>query len=250
MYHVCTLGFSFLGLLFQGVTVHAEDQSQQILSRALEAHGAQKLAKYPAATWKGKGVIHLTGMRIPFTGEWASAGLDKMRIELQMEIGGDKLRVVNIYDGKMGWTVFGEEVNDFDDEALAEMKELTHVNWAQNLHPLKDPSYKLTEVPGIQFEGKALVGFKVSRAGFRDFTFYFDAKSNLLVKCTCQVRDEETREFVTQEEFYGKYEIVSGIKIPMSLRIKRGSKEFLEADTTTFTPQENLDGKLFQKPGK
>jgi hypothetical protein len=237
-------------LLAVGAWAAADEKSTQLLEQAIAAHQATKLEKLTAATWKGKGTVRIAGMKIPFTGPWLVAGRDKMRIELQMEIAEDKVTVLNIYNGKEGWTVFGGELNDLDQEGLEEMKEVAHVNWAQSLWPLWDKAYKLSPVPDITIDGKTAQGFKVSREGHRDFTFYFDAQSHLLVKCTCQARDEESHELVQQEEFYSNYKEVAGIKVPMMYQIKRAGEMFLEAETSAYIPAEKLEDKLFQKPEK
>src|SRR5262249_4507891 len=68
---------SLLGvaLLLAGLTAaRADEKSQQLLEQAIKAHGGDKLAKQPVSIWKGKGTIQLTGMKIPFTGEWTVGG--------------------------------------------------------------------------------------------------------------------------------------------------------------------------------
>src|SRR5262245_47927218 len=47
-------------------------EAKRILDKALEAHGgAAKLAKFTAATWKGKGTFHGPEGEQEFTGEYA-----------------------------------------------------------------------------------------------------------------------------------------------------------------------------------
>src|SRR5436190_7796923 len=117
-----------VALLLAGLTTAAgaDEKCQQLLEQAIKAHGADKLEKQPASIWKGKGTIQLTGMKIPFTGEWTVGGPNKMRIDLQMEIGGDRIQILTIYNGKQGWTVFGGDVNDLEEDALEEMKETAY----------------------------------------------------------------------------------------------------------------------------
>jgi hypothetical protein len=246
MHGLCSLAMllAWLG------AVRADDKCQQILDRAIQAHGAAKLEKQPAAIWKRKGMLSVVGLNIPFTGERYEAAKDRYRNEMSLEIAGERHQSVTVFNGKQGWSVRNNVLDEMPEEVLTEAKEQAHIDWAQRLYPLKDQAYTLSPVPDITVDDRPAEGFKVSHKGYRDLTFYFDTRTHLLAKCICQGRDSQTFELVSQEEFYSNYKDVNGIQVAMTRRIKLAGEDFMEIEIVEFRAALKLDEKLFQKPGK
>jgi hypothetical protein len=238
----------FALLMFVAAAVQGQEPAS-ILDKAMKATGGEaKLAKLQAVTLKGKGTYQSGGMKIPFMLSWWSQGADKYREIIEMEAQGGKSQETWVMNGTQGWFKRGPAVEAaaMKKEELEESREEVYFNWISMLAPLKGKDFKLTPLDEIKHDGRSLVGFTVSRKGYRDARLYFDKESGLLAKGERKVK-EEGREIV-EEVFFGGYKDIDGVKMAMRIVSKRDGKPNAEFDTTEMKLQEKLDDKLFTKP--
>jgi hypothetical protein len=95
-------------LLFAPVSPgRADDQAEmrKVIDRAIKAHGgADKLGKFKAATLKMKGKFYgMSADGFDYTGEFATSGLDKSRMEITMDIMGTEVKFLRVVNGNKGW---------------------------------------------------------------------------------------------------------------------------------------------------
>ena len=250
MKHVRHAAVAFGFLLAVTAPARADDaaDARAIIDKAVKAHGGQdKLAKFPAMTIKFKGTFHGMGQKLPMTGEVSSQGNDKVRLEAEVEAGGMKFRIINVFAGDKGWNKIGEETKEFGKDELAEAKEQAYAGWVETLTPLKDKEFTLATVGEVKVEDRPAVGVKVSSKGHRDIDLYFDKETGLLVKSVKQVKDDGGQE-VTEESFPGEYKEVQGTKQAMKFVIKRDGKLYIEGEASEMQLSEKLDASLFAKP--
>jgi hypothetical protein len=252
MSHVrhAVLAFGFLFAF--GAPARADDaaDAKAIIEKAVKAHGGQaNLDKFPGTTIAMKGKVHIMEMAIPFSGEVTTLGPDKLKLDIEVEAGGMKFRIVNVVAGDKGWNKMGDAVMELDKDQLAEAKEQAFAGWASSLAPLlKDKQFTFATVGEIKVNDKPAVGVKVSSKGHRDIDLYFDKATSMLVKAETRVKDEGSGQEVTEENFPTDYKDVQGIKHAMKFTIKRDGKLFLEGEATECTVSEKLPADFFDKP--
>jgi len=224
--------------------------AKAIVEKAVKAHGGQEnLDKFPATTTAMKGKVHVMGMEIPFTGEVLTQGPDKLKLDLEIEAGGMKLRIMNVLAGDKGWNKLGDAVEELDKDKLAEAREQAYAAWVSTLAPLlKDKQFTLATVGEIKVNDKPALGVKVSSKGRRDVDLYFDKETSMLVKVETRVKDDSSGQEVTEENFPSEYKDVQGVKQAMKFTVKRDGKPFLDGEATEYTLADKFPADTFVKP--
>jgi hypothetical protein len=222
--------------------------ARAVIDKAIMAHGGEEaLAKYPAASASMSGKIHAMGMEIPFSGDVLTSGNDKVKIDLQIEVGAQKIRVTNVITGEKGWSKIADNTMELDKDQVAEAREQAHGGWVITLVPLKDKKFTLSSLGESEIDKKTVVGVKVACPGRRDIDLYFDKETGLLVKRESRAKDDNGQE-VNEESFFSAYKDVQGTKQPMKIVVKRDGKVFVEAEVTNMTLVEKFDATTFTKP--
>jgi hypothetical protein len=251
MSHVQHAVLAFGFVVAVNVPARADDaaDAKALVEKAIKAHGGQdKLAKFTGHTVKFKGNFHGMGQAIPMTGEVSTQGNDKIRVDVEVEAGGMKFRIINVFDGEKGWNKIGDMLMELDKDLVAEAKEQTYVGWVETLAPLKDKQFTLATVGEIKVDNRPALGVKVSSKGRRDVDLYFDKETGLLVKRESRVKDEGSGQEVTEEAFPSEYKDVQGTKQAMKFVIKRDGKLYLDGEASELQLSEKLDASLFTKP--
>lgn len=247
------LGGSFVLSVFMATaaSVWADDQAavRSIIDKAMKASGGEeKLAKYKAATWKGKGKINVGGVEIEFTLEAAAQPPKQSRMKSEGEFSGTKFERTQVVNGDKGWISLTGSTEDMPEDQLAAAKEDLYAGWLAMLVPLKDAAFKLAPLPEIKVGDRPAVGVRVSHPGHKDINLYFDKDKGLLVKVQRRVKDMTGQE-VEQETFYTDYKEETGILHPRKQKTKRDGSDFLQIEITEYKPLEQLDVSTFAKPG-
>lgn len=228
------------------------DQAElrKLIDRAIKAQGgAEVLGKFKATKVKFKGKFYGMGEGIEYTGDMAYQLPDKFRFEIGMDIMGMKFSIVQVADGKKGWSKIINDVKELDKEQQAEVEQGLHVIRASHLVDLKGKDFKLAPLGESKVDGKAVVGVRVSSKGRRDVNLFFGKDDALLRKIETVVKDSMAggQEF-SQETIYDKYKKVQGKFAPMKLAIRRDGKLFVDGESTSVEHAEKLDDAVFAKP--
>lgn len=246
VYAILALGFTFGANSL--ARADEKTDAKAVVDKAIEAHGGEaELKKLNATSSKIKGTIHAMGMDIEFTGDISNQAGDRVRVEIDAEVGGQKFRIVNVFDKDKGWVKFANDSKEMDKDQIAEAREQGHAGNLANLLALKDKTF------GISLVGEDKVGttpamvIRVSRKDYRDVTLFFDKKTHLLLKTEARVKDEGTGQEVSQETLYSDYND-KGLKQPKKLTIKRDGKPYMEAEMTELRVDEKFDDSTFGKP--
>ena len=227
----------------------ADDTAERaVIAKALKAHhGDVDSAKVAAATIQIHGKIHAMGMAIPYTGTAFTGGPDRQKVDLEVDVAGMKIRIVNLINGNKGWAKIDKETKELDKDQIEDAKHQAYVNWIATVAPIKGKGFTLSSIGEVMIEKKPAVGIKVSSKGQRDVDMYFDKTSGLLVKTEARARDEAGKE-VTEEIFYSEFKDVQGTRQPMKFIVHRDGKLYLEADVTEYTLSDKLDDSVFARP--
>jgi hypothetical protein len=228
----------------------AEGDARAIVEKAVKAvGGAEKLGKFPAATWKGKGKFYGMGEGIEFSGEWWVAAPERTRAEVDFEVNGMKIKFVRVVNGDKGWSKANDMVEDMDAETLAEEKASMYAGWVATLAPLlKDKAFQLSPLGESKVGDKTVVGVKVSRKDRRDVSLYFDKESGLLHKSEFRAKDVMAGNEFTQESLPSDYQEIQGVKRARKVTINRDGKRFVEVEIQEIKLLEKPDENVFTKP--
>ncbi|MBA4066156.1 MAG: hypothetical protein C0501_21050 [Isosphaera sp.] len=246
-YALAALGFVFAA----AAPAPADDaaDARALVEKAVKAHGGQdKLEKFAAVTTAFKGKFLAMGQAIDMAGEVVTQGADQVKVDVEVEAGGQKVRVVNVFNKDKGWMKLGDETKEMDKDEVAEAKEQAYAGWVATLDPLTGKAFTLATVGEAKVNDRPALGVKVSRKDRRDVDLYFDKETGLLVKSETRVKDEGSGQEVTQETFYDGYKEVQGTKQAMKFTVKRDGKPFMEGEATEVTLAEKLDASVFAKP--
>jgi hypothetical protein len=234
--------------LLPAVAFGAEDETKAILDKAAKAHGgAEKLAKFQAAKTKSKGTIDLAG-GITFTSDSAFQHPDKFKESVELDVMGNKVTVVTVYNGGKGWIVTNGNASEMDEKILEAFKDQTHFMQLMRWTFLKDNKCEFVPLGEAKVNDKPAVGVKVSAKGHKDVNLYFDKETGLLAKVERQTLDAMTGTDVPEERIITEYQDIDGLKIAKKVVINRDGKKFMEVEVVEHKPQEKLDADEFGKP--
>lgn len=221
-----------------------------ILDKAIEALGGEAtLAKYKAATWKGKGTFHAGTADIAYTGEWAMQAPDRYKAVIAGEVNGMTFKRVRAVDGDKGWTKSDDgAAEDMTPAALAEARRELVGQWVTRLVPLRDRAFTLAAAGTTRVGDAPAVGLKVTAKDGREFHLYFDRDSGLLLKAESRVKPAGTDQEVKQEVLYGDYQETDGLKHARKITVKRDGRTVIEQEVTDYRPAEKLDAQEFARP--
>ena len=243
-----------LAIVFAGASVAAADEkAEAVVKKAIEAHGgAAALDKYKAGKFNMKGELSLMGLDIAFTGKLAYMAPDKYKLEMDADIMGQKLTVNQVVNGdktKSKVTVGGMAVPVPDSEK-EELKMAVAMQEAENLTPLLDPKkFEITAVADEDVEGAktSVISIKIKSLN-KEAKFYFDQKSNLLVKTAHKGMgpgDGVDPKDVMEESLHKDYKKINGVQTATKLVVSHDGKKFMTIDASDIELLEKIDDKEF-----
>ena len=155
-------------LTFAGIGAKADD-AKAVIEKAVKAQGGEdNLKKFPAARVKAKGSMELMGVEIEFALDSSVQNPDKFRNDINLEVMGQKITIVQVYDGKKGWQSMLGQSMEVEGDQLEELKEEAYSNYLEQLYPLlHDKQFELKAVDGEKVDDKPTDGVKVTAKGHR-----------------------------------------------------------------------------------
>jgi len=235
----------FAGLAAAG---QAQDEARAILEKAIKARGGEAdLTKYKAGTIKAKGRIEILD-GVDFSQEITYLLPGKFRDEMSMEIKGNQIRTVTVFDGTKGVLEVNGKKVDLGDKLTDPLKDAAAMLEAHRLVPLRDKAYELAPAGEVEVNGKPALGIRVTKKGQRDFTLFFDKGSHLLVKVEGRTVDVASGQEVTQERIITEYHKVDGRPQVKRILMNRDGKKFMEAEVTEAKEFEKVDEGQFKLP--
>jgi hypothetical protein len=234
--------------LLPASAVRADDDCKAVIDKAIKAHGgAEKLAKFTGARSKSKGTIELGG-GLNFTSEGAFQQPDKFKESLELDVMGNKVSVVTVFNGEKGWIAAMGETKEMDDTILKACQEQAHFMQIMRMTMLKDKKCEFSPLGESKVNDKPAIGVKVSAKGHKDVNLFFDKETGLVAKVERQALDPMSGTEVPEERIITEYQDLDGLKIAKKLVINRDGKKFMEVEVLEHKPQEKLDASEFGKP--
>ena len=245
----------FLGALLATASLiapaRADDKdATPILDKAIQAMGGEAvLAKAAAsATWKTKGTVTLNGDDNDIATNVTAKGLDHLRDEFSGEFNGTEIKGVRILAGSKGWMAIQDNINDMDEEAVANEKHNLFLELAPiTILPLKGKGVKV-EVAGEEtVDGKPAAKVKATAPDGSTFTLCFDKESGLPVKVVGKAFGWQGEEY-SREATYSDYKKMGGIQKATKVVIKRDGDPFITATFSEYKPIYPVPAATFAEP--
>jgi hypothetical protein len=242
------LSFLILGLLLvPRAPVHADDV-QAVIDKAIKAHGgAQKLDRIKSVQAKTKGTIDAAG-GITFTQEVQVQLPDKVRSVMNLEVGGQKVNLITVYDGKNAWMNVNGTNMDVPDKLLEEIKDQMYAGVVARLTVLKEKPFELSPLGDAKVDGKDAVGVRVASKGHKDISLFFDKQTGLLVKSERRAVDPMSGQEFTEETVMSDFHEVEGTQSAKKTVMYRDGKKFMEAEEVEWKLVDKFDDSTFAKP--
>jgi len=226
----------------------ADDDAKAVIEKAIKAHGgADRLTKFQASKTKSKGNIELAG-GITFTSDSAVQYPDKFKETVDLEVAGNKVTVVTVYDGKKGWTSINGETKEMDEKTLDAMKEVLHDMQIMRMAFTRDKKCEFSPLGEIKVNDQPAIGVKVSAKDHKEVNLYFDKKTGLLAKMEHQTIDQMTGKEVAEERIVTEYQEIDKVQVAKKVVFNREGKKFLEVEITDLKSLEKLGDEEFGKP--
>lgn len=232
------------------VRAQGGDDLKGVLKKVIEAHGGEKEAlKYKAAITKFKGKMNIATLEADIVGETSLQRPDKVKNVMTLDIGGKKLDITTVFNGKKLWVSTMGQTKEIDDENIinAAREEMKAEGSATLVDYLEAP-YELNALGEVKIKGKDTIGIRVSKKGQKDISFYFDKKTHLMVKSEMRTLDAMTGQEVTQEKFITEYGEKNGVKMAKRVEIHKDGKLFMAIEITEMQALEKLDDTVFGMP--
>jgi hypothetical protein len=215
-----------LVLSFAPVTF-AQDEVKAIIDKAVKAHGgAEKVNKAKCVQTKSKGRIELLG-GIDMTQEMSAKFSGKFKEVVEMDINGQKVKVISLFDGsKASITANGQPV-DVTDKIMEEFREGAYaLKLGRLTNLLTDKSLRLSLLGESKVLDRPAVGVKVASKGHRDLDLYFDKESGLLTKIQTRKNDLQTMQEVDEERIIKEYQDTDGPKTAKKVLVNHDGKKY------------------------
>ncbi len=217
----------------------AADQSQalEVIQKVHAALGGKAFLEQRTQISKGTGSITPPGMpqAMPIPSVVTYRVLpDKERSEIQLPMG----TMIQVFDGKAGWTSLGPQTQD----TTAQGKE-EQLYGFDLLRQAGKPGYTVRSLPDGDVAGKPAKVVEIADAEGHATRFFLDSQTNLVTKVAFESNGQET------EAVYTDYREVSGIKIPFQTNVSQNGQPFVEIKYSEVQVNAPVDEGLFKKPG-
>jgi hypothetical protein len=240
---------SLVGVLLLTAGARAQEDAKAIIVKAIKAHGGEEAtSKYLASQTRAKGKIELLG-GLEFTQESSFMLPNKFKEAVEMEVMGQKVRVISVFNGdKITIEANGQEV-PVDDKMKEMIKGTTYAMKVGRLVPLiKEKEFELSAIGEVKVDGKAAVGVRVAHKGEKDISLYFNKETGLLAKVEHRTVDPMTGNEITEERIITEYTKTDGVPTPKKVVVNHDGNKFMEAEILETKRLEKLDDSEFTKP--
>jgi hypothetical protein len=244
-----SLGLGLLLVATNAAAALQPDDARAVIDRAIKAHGgADTLSKNAVHAWKAKGAMTAGGGKMEYVADYTFLAPDKLRFDLDMDAGGQKMQLTAATDGKIAWEQMGATMREMPKQKQEEFQHTAYVIYLSQLTPLLDKAYKIEPLGESKHGDQTLVGVKVSHPGRRDVSLFFDKATGLLTKTRTQAFDEFQNKEVVQENVFTGYRDANGRKVFGKMTIQRDGKDFIVEEFSEQRALDKIDANKFAKP--
>ena len=221
-----------------------KSEAYKILQRAIDAMGGDQILNRLKSQmmWMERGTDYSSGTAVPFVGQYAAKWPHWYREEIE-----------GLYqltsNGQQAWASSQAGTQILEGIPLKLGLEQVRRAWAERLFPLKDKTYTLSEIDGIEVNGRKCVGLLAKYKEGGDIKFYFDEKTYLIAKMeTTLISPEFGPDPVTGETFFMDHKSFYGVLMPGKYQLYYNKKLYAEVETVDYKLFATLDPQWFEPP--
>jgi hypothetical protein len=224
----------------------AQDKPEDVVKKAIAAHGGLAvLKKFPAGTSKIAGKVVLDGREMPFTGALAFSSPGKVRLEMVVEVAGQKASLIQVVNGDKVRQTENGLPSKLDPAMQAELRESAVIQEMSLLYPLLDATrYTLLLEKDAAVDGKDAAVVLVKAKGLKDARLFFEKKTGLLLAMQRKGLNP-SQKVVDEITTFADYKTIDGMVVPMKSKVLHDGKPFLEIAVAEYKPRDRVDDKLF-----
>jgi hypothetical protein len=225
--------------------LRAAESPQQLLARAIRAHGGEeRLMADRAEQVQMRGVHYVGQTEVPFTNTITLHWPGRFKSVLNR----GKTQVINLLDGERAALVVDGQVQQMPATQLGQMRQTLALNHIMRLVPLvRDQAVSLTPLGEYTIQGTAVVGLAVQRAGWPEVKLFFD-KQTALLRASEQVLRTPGSPPVVQQARYSDHRDVGGYVRPGTVTVYRDGKKVMHAVLIQARRLEKIDAAEFRLP--
>jgi len=220
--------------------------AKKVIEKAIEAHGGKDaLGKYKAGETAVKGSMIMLGTDITFTGDIIHAMPDRSKTTLTLEVAQQKVKLVQLSNGKDVSISVNGAAKKLSDDEKTEIRQAGFLQEIAMLLPLLDGKKYTVKSSKDEKVGEADAAVvTVSADGFNETKFYFDKKTELMVKMARKAVTE-SGEKALEESILSDFKKIDGIMMPMTTTVTRDGKKFMTMTVVTAKVLDKIDPKVF-----
>jgi hypothetical protein len=215
-----------------GIAV-AQEKPQEIIKRAITAHGGQeKLAGITCDKVKVHGTVLESEKETPFTAETYVNPPAQLKSTITLFANDRKMVLVQILNGDKTTVTLDGQPQKVTAAAEGDMRETLHLQRCVRLAPLlTEKGLELTALEETKVNDQLVYVVKVAMKGHKDLRMYFDKETSLLVKT--EHPHEDGGKEVKQEEFYSaNKDLGGGFKRATRITVFRDGKKVEDAEVS------------------
>jgi hypothetical protein len=226
-----------------------EEAARAVIEQAVRAHGGEeRLARVRADRVKSRGTLFLEKHAIEFTAETVVQLPAQFKSTVEMMVDGKTHTVTHLINGNKAAVFVDGKPEKIEPAALLEMRDTMLLDRMLRLVPLlRDRTFDLALLPPAKINDRPAVGVKVVSRDRREFYFFFDKETNLLVKTEHMLGNGSGKK-VREERYFGNFMDVDGCMRAFRIVAYRDGRKLLEAELTEVKRLDRLDDSEFTRP--
>jgi len=227
----CPIPFCAALLICSAGVAVAQEKPQDIIERAIKAHGGQeKLSRIACDKAKIQGTVLESEKETPFTAETYVNPPAQLKSTITLIANDRKIILVQVLNGDKATVTLDGQPQKVTAAAEGDMRENLHLQRCVRLAPLlTEKGFELTALEETKVNDQPVYGVKVAMKGHKDLRMYFDKGTNLLVKT--EHPHEDGGKEVKQEEFYStNKDLGGGFKRATRITVFRDGKKVEDAE--------------------
>ncbi len=227
-------------ILSSGISGNAQSV-KSILKKHYAAIGQSRINQAEGAVMKG--VINQMGMELPFAMYYKKTG--KVRFEASFQ----EMKIIQAYDGKIGWMINPMSGPSPSDMGVSETKAVKDMGeFEGRLYNWKKKNYKVTYEGDEDYNGVKVHKIKLVTSDEVTEVYYINSNSFLVEKIDSKAKMQGLN--VESTKTVSDYRTIDGSLMPFKMEISMDGQSNVVMDITSFEFKKasEIEDSLFTKP--
>lgn len=223
-----------------------------LIEKSITAHGGKEaITKVNARTLAGKFTVIVDEVKLTIDATQYFHYPNRYRAELEIAIGDDTQKLVQVINDDKGWQRAGESAKaEVPVAAIKYLQTQMKIDAMSMLLPLLDKErFSFSSIGEHEVHDKKAIGVNIKDKKEPELflNLYFDAETNLIVKQEFGNTHFATGAKLLQETYLSGYQKFNDVMMPTKVESHFERKLFFTADYNSVQLHEQLDASLFEK---